>query len=249
MTHIDIQTPDGIADAYLSRPDEGDSHPGVLFLMDAFGLRPRIEEMIERIAERGYVVLAPNLFYRAGRAPVLPLPDLSRDDARAEFFKDVRPLMEALTPEHIASDGKAYLDELAKVSAGPVAVTGYCMGARVGLRIASAHPDRVAALGGFHGGGLVTDAPDSPHRSADSLSAELYFGHADNDGSNSPEQIATLEAALSEAGVAYTSEVYEGAAHGYTMADTPAWNEQAAERHFQALFDLLDRTVASRSTG
>src|SRR4051794_40993522 len=129
---VDIQTPDGVADAYLTRPDEGGRHPGVLFLMDAFGLRPRIEEMADRIAARGYAVLAPNLFYRSGRAPVLSLPDLTDENARAEFFKSLRPLMDALTPERLAADGSAYLDELAKYAEGPVAITGYCMGVRSG---------------------------------------------------------------------------------------------------------------------
>jgi carboxymethylenebutenolidase len=242
-SHVDVPTPDGVADAYLSRPDDGDRHPGVLFLMDAFGLRPRIEDMADRIAGRGYAVLAPNLFYRAGRAPVLPMPDMTREGGRAEFFKHVRPLMGALTPERIAADGKAYLEQLAEVADGPVGVTGYCMGARVAFRIAAAHPHRVAALAGFHGGGLVTDDPDSPHRSAGELRAEVYFGHADNDRGNTPEQIAALDAALEEAGVPHRSEVYAGAAHGYTMSDTPVYDEQATERHFAALFDLLDRTV------
>ncbi|HKP20291.1 MAG TPA: dienelactone hydrolase family protein, partial [Thermoleophilaceae bacterium] len=102
---IDIETPDGVADAYLTCPEEGDRHPGVLFLMDAYGLRPRIEEMADRIAERGYAVLAPNVFYRAGRSPVIPFPDFSDESARGEFFKHVRPLMEELTPERIAADG------------------------------------------------------------------------------------------------------------------------------------------------
>ena len=241
---IDIETPDGFADAYLTLPDGGERRSGVLFLMDAYGLRPRIEEMADRIAERGYVVLAPNVFYRAGRSPVIPFPDFSDESARGEFFGKVRPLMEELTPERLAEDGAAYLDELARHAEGPVAITGYCMGVRLGVRIAAAHPDRIAALAGFHGGGLVTDDPQSPHRSAGALRAELYFGHADNDGSNSPEQIAALEATLDEAGVEHRTEVYEGAAHGYTMSDTPAYNEDAAERHFTALFGLLDRTLA-----
>ena len=242
-TTIDSATPDGVADAYLSQPDDGERHPGVLFLMDAYGLRPRIEEMADRIAESGYVVLAPNVFYRAGRSPVLPFPDMSSEEARGEFFGQVKPLMGELTPERLAADGAAYLDELAKHADEPFAITGYCMGARLGVRIAAAHPDRVAALGGFHGGGLVTDDPQSPHLLVGTLAAELYLGHADNDGSNSPEQIAALDAALDEAGVTHTTEVYEGAAHGYTMSDTPAYNEEAAERHFQALSNLLDRTL------
>jgi len=243
-SNVDIQTPDGIADAYLSRPDEGERHPGVLFLMDAYGLRPRIDEMADRIAEHGYAVLAPNVFYRAGRTPVLPFPDMSSEDARAEFFAAVRPLMAELTPERLAADGAAYLDELAKVADEPFAITGYCMGVRLGVRIAAAHPGRVAALAGFHGGGLVTDDPESPHRSAPKLEAELYFGHADQDQSNGPEQIAALDAALDDAGVTHVTEVYAGARHGYTMSDTPVYDEQAAERHYAALFDLLDRTLS-----
>ena len=240
---IDIEAPDGVADAYLTLPDGGERHPGVLFIMDAYGLRPRIEEMADRIAGRGYVVLAPNVFYRAGRSPVIPLPDFSDEAARGEFFGQVRPLMAELTPERIAADGAAYLDELAKHADGPVAITGYCMGVRLGIRISAAHPDRVAALAGFHGGGLVTDDTYSPHKAVGSLRAELYLGHADNDRSNSPEQIAALDTVLDGAGVTHTTEVYAGAAHGYTMSDTPAYDEPATERHFIALFDLLDRAL------
>jgi carboxymethylenebutenolidase len=245
---IDVPAPDGVADALLVAPDEDASHPGVLFIMDAFGLRPRIAQMAERIAERGYVVLAPNVFYRAGRTPVLPVPDFGDPEARAGFMREVRPLMEQLTPERLAGDGAAYLDRLAEVAPGPAAITGYCMGGRVAWRIAAAHPDRVAAVGAFHAGGLVTDAPESPHRSAAKLrDVELYFGHADNDRSMTADDIAELERALDEAGARYRSELYDGAAHGYTMADTAAYDESAAERHFTELFGLLDRTFGARA--
>ncbi len=243
MTHsnVDIPIGDAVADAYLTSPDDDGQHPGVLLIMDAFGLRPRIEEMADRIAARGYVVLAPNVFYRAGRAPVLPMPDLSDPDVRTQFFQQLRPLLDQLTPEILAIDGKAYLDYLGERAPGPVAITGYCMGGRVGWRIATAFPDRVNALASFHGGGLATDAGDSPHLTASELRAELYFGHADNDPSMTPEHVATLEQALDEAGASYRSELYEGAMHGYTMSDTAAYDEASAERHFEALFDLLGR--------
>lgn len=243
VENVEITTPDGVADAYLARPDD-QPHPGVLFIMDAFGIRPTIAEMIERIAADGYVVLAPNVFYRAGRSPVLPMPDLSDPDQRAGFFQKVRPLINELTPERIVSDGAAYLDYLAKAAApGRFALSGYCMGARVGWRIAAAMPDRVAALAGFHAGGLVTDAPDSPHTSAGNIEAELYFGFADQDPSMTAEQIATLERTLEEAGARYRSEVYEGAQHGYTMADTAAYDEPSGERHYRELRALLDRAL------
>jgi carboxymethylenebutenolidase len=215
--------------------------------MDAFGLRPTIAEMAERIAADGYVVLAPNIFYRAGRSPVLPMPDLSDPEQRTAFFQSIRPLAAQLTPDGIRSDASVYLDRLSEAaSPGPVALAGYCMGARIGWRIATNFPDRVAALAGFHAGGLVTDAPDSPHHSVSEVRAEVYFGFADNDPGMNAEQIATLEHALDEAGVRYQSEVYEGAQHGYTMADTAAYDEPSRERHFRELRALLERTLPAR---
>jgi carboxymethylenebutenolidase len=243
---LDVETGDGVADAYLVRPEAEEPRGAVLFLIDAFGLRARIEEMADRIAAAGYVVLAPNLFYRAGRAPVLPMPDMEDPAGRESFMREVGPLIGALTPERIAADGAAYLDRLAEEAPGPAALTGYCMGGRLGWRTAAAHPDRVAALGCFHTGGLVTEAPDSPHRSAGELRAELYLGYADQDRSMTPEQIATLEHALEGAHADYRSELYAGAMHGYTMSDTAAYDEQACERHFAALFELLDRAPSRR---
>jgi carboxymethylenebutenolidase len=176
---------------------------------------------------------------------VVALPDFSDPDARGAFFPKIMPLIGQLTPEVLERDGGAYLDYLAGVAQEPFGITGYCMGARVALRIAVAHPERVAAVAGFHGGGLVTDDPDSPHLSVGRLQSEVYFGHADNDRSNTPEQVATLQGALSDSGVRHRSEVYAGAIHGYTMADTPVYDEQAAERHFRELFALLDRTLGA----
>ncbi|MHB8532513.1 MAG: dienelactone hydrolase family protein [Solirubrobacteraceae bacterium] len=243
---IEIETAEGVAEAYLARPQgdgpgEAASRPGVLFLMDAYGLRPAIAGMLERIAGRGHVALAPNLFYRAGHGAVPEKPNLEDPEARGEFMRRLRALMDELTPERIASDGEAYLRRLEAETDGPIVIAGYCMGVRTGWRIVTSHRGRVAALAGFHGGGLVTDAPDSPHRSAEQLDAELYLGFADNDQSMGPEAIGELEGVLDEAGVRYRAEVYEGAGHGYTMADTPVYDEGAAERHFSELFALLER--------
>jgi carboxymethylenebutenolidase len=243
---IAVKTAEGVADSYLARPDDGRAHPGVLFLIDAYGLRPQIESMVDRIAAAGYVVLAPNVFYRAGHAPVISLEGLDDPDRRGEVFGRVMPLMKELTTEKIVADGSAYLARLAdEADGGAVAVTGYCMGGRLGWRIAAAYPDRVAGLGCFHTGGLVTDEEDSPHLSAAEIDAELYLGFADQDRSATPEQIAAVEGALREAGAAFRATVYEGAEHGYTMADTPAYDEGAAERHYEDLFGLLSRTVAA----
>ena len=239
---LDVETPDGVADCYLTRPDD-DAHPGVLFVIDAIGLRPQIKLMADRIAAQGYVVLAPNIFYRAGRAPLWPDVNLANPDQRAEFMQTLRPLAAALTPAAISADGGAYLQKLSELADGEVGVTGYCMGGRLGWQIAASHPDRVAALGGFHTGGMVTDADDSPHRRAPEVRATVYWGHADNDQGMTPDNIAALNVAMDDAGISYTTEVYAGAAHGYTMADQGAYNQAAAERHFDALFGLLSRTL------
>jgi carboxymethylenebutenolidase len=242
---IDVRTPDGVCDCYLTKPAGESEHPGVLFIMDVIGMRPRIKEMADRIADQGYVVLAPHIFYRAGAAPLWEVPDLKDQDARNAFFARLGPLREPLTPAAMASDAGAWLDRLAEESRPPFAVTGYCFGGRFAWTVAAEHADRIAAQGGFHTGGMVTDEPDSPHRLAPKVKAEVYWGHADNDQSMTPEQVAALNEAMDDAGITYTTEVYEGAPHGYTMTDMPAYDEAASERHFRALCDLLERTLGA----
>ena len=240
---IDVETPDGVADCYLTRPEDDAAHPGVLFVIDAIGLRDQTKKMADRIAAQGYVVLAPNIFYRSGRAPLWPDANLEDPDARAEFMTAIRPVARLLTPAAIEADGGAYLAKLSELAVGQVGITGYCMGGRHSWQIAASHPDRVAAVAGFHTGGIVTDTDDSPHLRAPEVKATVYWGHADNDHGMTPENIAVLNQAMDDAGISYTTEVYVGAAHGYTMADQGAYNEAAAERHFEALFALLGRTL------
>ncbi|MFK4149171.1 dienelactone hydrolase family protein [Streptomyces sp. NPDC004065] len=242
---VDIPTGDGTADAYLAHPGDGVPHPAVLLYQDAFGLRPQLRSMADRIAAAGYTVLVPNVLYRHGRAPVVEIPEFVRPSERPRIFSQVAPLVRSLTPALAARDAGAYLAWLAGhplVTDGPVAVTGYCMGAGLSLLTAGTHPERVAAAAGFHGGQLATDSPDSPHLVAGRVTAELYFGHADNDPSMPPEQIARLEDALTAAGVRHRCEVYPGAAHGFTQADTDSYDREADERHWAALLDLLHRT-------
>ena len=246
-TTVEVPTSDGAADAYLARPDGDGPFPAVLFFMDAFGLRPRLAEMAERIAARGL----PG----AGAEPVPPgRPDARSSTSttwptpqrRGELFGRIVPMISALTPERSARDTGAYLDFLAArgdVAPGPVAIVGYCMGGTNALRAIEAHPDRIAALASFHAGRVVTDEPDSPHRGVGAVTGELYFAHADRDESMTADHIATLEGALDAAGVSYRSEVYTGAPHGFTMADTAMYDERAAERHWTALFDLLERDL------
>jgi carboxymethylenebutenolidase len=242
---VDVPAPDGAADAYLAVPDDG-AAPGVLVFMDAFGLRPRLEEMADRIAEHGYAVLVPNLFYRQGRAPLLDTSTLMDPAARGELFKTLRPWMQQLTPERAMRDADAYLDFLAGqagVADGPVGVTGYCMGGALALRAAAHRPEQVAAAAAFHPARLATDAPDSPHLLMDRVRAEVYVAAADGDPGMPPEQQRRLEEALAGAGVTHVCEQYDGAQHGFTMSDTAAYDEAATERHWDRLLDLLDRSL------
>ncbi|MDO0930558.1 dienelactone hydrolase family protein [Streptomyces sp. DG2A-72] len=244
-TTVDIPTEDGTADAYLSHPGDGSPRPAVLLYMDALGLRPRLNAMADRLAEAGYTVLVPNVFYRHGRAPVFELPEFIDDASRPALFEHILPIMQSLTPDAAMRDADAYLRWLADCPAaadGPVALTGYCMGAGLALRTAGTYPERVAAAAGFHGGRLASDSPDSPHLVAEHITAELYFGHADEDPSLSPEQIQRLEDALTAAGVRHQCEVYPGAHHGFTQSDTSAYDREGDERHWAALLDLLKRT-------
>jgi carboxymethylenebutenolidase len=243
-TMVDVPTEDGIADSYLVVPDGAGPHPGVLIFMDAFGLRPRLKEMADRIAERGYAVFAPNILYRGGRAPLVDLAGLQDPEQRGKFFEQIMPLIRGLSTELVVRDTQAYLDFFAAqdgVDPGPVAIVGYCMGGTNALKAIEAYPDRIKAVASFHGGRLATDQPDSPHLGVGTITGEAYFGHADNDASMTKEQIETLEAALDKAGVTYTSEVYEGAPHGFTMSDTAMYNEAGEQRHWVNLFALLDR--------
>ncbi|WP_067466447.1 dienelactone hydrolase family protein [Nocardia amamiensis] len=243
---VDVQTPDGVADAYVAYPDDGAAHPGVLVIQDGFGLRPSLRSLADRIAAHGYTVLMPNAYYRHGRAPVIELPDFIDPAERPEIFQQVFPMIRELTPEVLRSDAGAYLAWLAaspQVAEGKVGVTGYCMGARLAVLIAAMFPDRVAAVAGFHGGPLVTDTPDSPHLTVGNITAELYFAHAGEDHHMTPEHIAQFDKALEAAGVRYRTEVYEGAQHGYTQADTSAYDLDAAERHYRELLALFDRNL------
>ena len=249
MHTIEIPMPGGgTAEAYVFRPEaeSGGEHPGVLFCMDAFGLRPRIEEMAQRIANWGYVVLTPNVFHRAGRIEdLMPRVDLTEPGRREEYIAEAMSRVRALTADQAEQDLPAYLlalKGLPGVVRGPVGTTGYCMGARLAVRAANLDPE-VAAVGGFHGGGLATDADDSPHRGLGNARAEFVFGHADQDRSMPADAIVMLGEALRDAGLTASNEVYDGAAHGYSMADTSAYDEAATERHFEELRALLDRTL------
>jgi carboxymethylenebutenolidase len=245
---IEIPAADGTAEALVARPSQGPGPwPGVILYMDAFGLRPRIQEMAQRIADWGYVVLAPNTFYREGTAAEIePHTDMTTPEGRAVAGKEAFPRVGRLTTDKAQPDIDAWvaaLRTLDGVAPGPIGTFGYCMGARLAVRTATTHPGVVAACAGFHGGGLATDAPDSPHLGLGNASARFVFGHADHDQSMDADAVARLGRALDAAGLEATNEIYPGASHGYSMADTSAFHAEATERHFRELRALLDSTL------
>ncbi len=243
---VAITTPDGVADAYLTHPADGGKYPGVLLYMDAFGVRPALCALADDIAAAGYTVLVPNVFYRHGRAPVVELPEFIDPGERPDVLATIMPMLHELTREVAQRDAGAYLDWLQAfehTAAGPIGTAGYCMGGRLAVYTAGAFGDRVAAAAGFHTGGLMIEGPDSPHLAIETASAEMYFGHADQDRSLPPEQIENFDKALSAAGLRYRTEVYAGAQHGYTQSDTAAYDRAADERHRRELLALLDRTL------
>lgn len=241
-----IPTTDGQADAFAAYPEHGGKHPGVLLYTGAFGVRPVLREMARELAGHGYYVLVPNLYYRHGPAPVVELPEHIGEEIRPALIAQLMPLLEAHTTERILRDADAYLRFLTsrpEVSAGPVAVIGYCIGGAYAMRTAAAHPDQVAALAGFHPGPLVTDATDSPHRLVPEITARVHLGISERD--QAAEAPTELYQALDAADVDHTAEIYPDTVHGFTMADTDAFNPAALRRHWDRLLPLLGRTLTN----
>ncbi len=239
-TAIELQTADGTVDGFFYHPGGG-RRPGVVYLTDIGGIRDSNRGMARRLAGEGYAVLLPNVFYRTGRPPVLDFPVKMGDE---KTMKRLGELRGPLTPEAVARDGSAYVEFLAgrdDVAVGPMGVVGFCATGPMALRMAAARPDRIAAVASFHGGGLWTDDPASPHRLLPQLmvGARLHFGHAVEDRSMPAAAIAKLDEALEAWGGVYESEVYEGAHHGWTVPDSPVYNEPQAERAFAKLKALF----------
>jgi len=236
---VEIRTPDGIADGVVFRPEGEGRSPGVIHFTDVGRIRPAPLEMARLQAEQGYIVFVPNVFYRTGRPPLFDFkPDF--DDART--MKRFHELTGPLTPDAMARDASSYVDFLAghnSVSTTPVGVVGYCFTGAMALRSAAARPDRIRAAVSFHGGGLYTDTPQSPHLVLSRVKARLYFGHAVNDRSMPQDAIDKLDRALEAWAGNHESEVYESAYHGWTVLDSPTYNEPQAERAFVKLKELF----------
>lgn len=237
---ITLAAADGEAEARLFRPEDATGHPGVLHLTDIGGIRPAHRDMARRLAAEGYVVLMPNVFYRTRRPPMFdPGMKPGEESWRGRFSELTAPL----TADAQERDAAAYVDDLARrdgVREGvPLGVVGYCFTGGFALRAAAVRAERIAAAASFHGGGLWTGEPASPHLVLPRVRARLYFAHAIEDRSMPPEAIAKLETALATWGGRWESEVYEGAHHGWTASNSAAYDQRQADRAFMKLVDLL----------
>ena len=240
---VEIRTSDGTADGFVFRPDTTAPLPGVIQLTDGIGIRPAHHDISRRIAAEGYAVLMPNIFYRTRRVPAFDFePNMGEERTMTRF----RELIGPLTPEAMERDAAAYVDYLAArpgVSDGPLGVVGFCLTGQFALRMAAERPDRVAAAASFHGGGLVTDTPASPHLVLPRVKARLYFGHAIEDQGMPADRIVTLGEALKAWGGQYENETYEGAHHGWTVPGSRVYHYEQAERAFAKLMDLFEGTL------
>lgn len=250
-TDVTVKTPDGVCDAAFIHPATG-SHPGVIIWPDAFGLRPSMRDMGKRIAAEGYSVLVPNPFYRVAKAPVLDTSSFSFQNP-ADMAK-LQPLMASINASGAAEKDAAafiaFLDAQPSVNkAKKVGTQGYCMGGALVLRTAAAVPTRVGAGASFHGGGLVTDRPESPHLLAPKIKARLYLGIASNDDARQPDAKDKLRAAFAAAKVPAEIEVYQSL-HGWCVPDMPAeagkpiYNKPEAEKAWAKLVALYKAALA-----
>jgi carboxymethylenebutenolidase len=239
-----VETPDGDADCYLVHPAAG-AHAAVIVWPDIKGIRPAFRMMGKRLAESGYTVLVVNPYYRTARGAVITEGESFGDPAvRARLM----PHASSLSPETCVSDGKAfvsYLDSLASVDTGrKIGTTGYCMTGSYALRLAAAIPDRIGAGGSFHGGGLATDQPDSPHLLAPLMKAGFLIAIAENDDEKDPKAKGMLREAFDNAGVSAEIEVYEDTLHGWCPPDSDVYNEAQAERAWSRMLALFERELA-----
>jgi len=241
---VEVTMPDGISDCYYAAPSKG-KHPAILMWPDIKGLRPAFKLMGKRLAENGYAVLVVNPFYRDAKAPVAgDNPNFSDPETRKFLVSMARKL----TQDAAMSDARAYINFLDAQkgvdTSRKVGTCGYCMGGPLIMRTAGARPDRVGAAASFHGGGLATDKPDSPHLLIPNSPAHVLHAIAENDDERTPEAKTILAEAYKAAGVPAEIEVYEGTKHGWCPPDSRVYNEAQAEKAWSRMLALYERALA-----
>lgn len=244
MTHdmTQVRTEDGLCPVHTSAPDGVGPWPGVLLFMDGHGVRPALLEIADRLANDGYVVAVPDLYYRTGYTAPAGARLFLDPVARAHWTEHILPTLSIANVMRDVPALLAYLHSRPDVRPGPLGLTGYCLGGRLALAAAGHFPGEFAAVASYHGGHLATDAPDSPHLLAPKITARVYVGGASEDASFDDAQKVRLEAALTDAHVDHRIETY-AARHGWVPSDTPAHDAAATERHWRTLLDLFHATL------
>ena len=236
---VNVTTPDGTADCYFVHPASGTA-PGVLVWPDIFGLRPAFRQMGKRLAESGYSVLVVNPFYRVKKAP-------TADAGAATPIPQLLPLAQALNETTHMTDAKAFIGWLDKQSSvaknRKMGTQGYCMGGPMAFRTSAAVPDRVGAVATFHGGGLVTDMPNSPHLQASQTKAQFLIAIAANDDMRSPKEKDVLKETFAKANLPAEIEVYAGTMHGWCPPDSHVYNHDQAEKAWSRLLVLFSNSL------
>jgi carboxymethylenebutenolidase len=236
---INIPTRAGSVDTFICHPERRGPWPGVLFFMDAPGIREELYDMVRRIATVGYYVILPNLFYRYGhRTTCGP----KATDESSEDFKRMIELMLSVTSSMVVEDTGALLDFLERqhpVKKGPLGCVGYCMGGGFAVTAAASYSERFGAAASFHGVPLVTAQPDSPHRVVGKIKAQAYFCFGELDRLVPEKDVDTFQAALENTLVRYELEVYEGVDHGFVFPQRAAYQKASAEKHWERLFELF----------
>jgi len=238
--HLDIPTAEGAMNTFVVHPEDGGPFPVVLFYMDAPGKRDELHDMARRIAAVGYHVVLPNLYYRRSRDYRL---EERTEPAMAEMFEHMATLNAATT----LCDTEAmlhFVDAQAAADAKRLGAVGYCMSGPFVMWAAAANPERFRCIASIHGANMATDAPDSPHRMARKIKCESYFACAEIDKWAPPADIEKLQSALEQAGTPHRIEWYPGAEHGFVFPlRVGIYNQAAAERHWERLFSLFERTL------
>ena len=243
-SEVEIKTPDGTADAYFVHPATG-RHPGVLVWPDIFGLRPAFRQMGKRLAESGYSVLVVNPFYRTKKAPTAPEHADFDDPPTRQMLTS---LHDSLSPATAKTDAKAFMGYLDNQSAvdkkRKMGTTGYCMGGPLVFETAAAVADRVGAAATFHGGGLVTSKPDSPHQLIPEMKAQYLIAIAENDDQRQPDAKDVLRDSFAKAKLPAEIEVYKGTLHGWCPPDAKVYNQEQAEKAWSRLLVLFKTALA-----
>jgi carboxymethylenebutenolidase len=242
-----LQTADGAMTTFVGHPERGGPFPVAVLYMDGVGYREQVKDNARRFAAAGYYCVAPDLFYRAGDGVTFDMSKMMAASADSPERQRMMAVISTLSPEKVVADTRAVLAEIASdpaAGSGAKVCVGYCMGARMALRIASALSDEFVAAAGIHPGALVTDKPDSPHHDLAGVRGELYFAFAEIDRTATPEVVDQFRDELERHGVRGVVERLPGVSHGFAMADLPVYDRDASERHFELTLDLWRRNLS-----